>query len=610
MNRESNDGNALYYERVSTTHEEQDESMENQRALARSFLTRHPEIKLAEPLGTYSERVSGKSDERPKYQQLLKRLEKGDIRYVMVKDLKRLNRSTEVSAQLGNYAKKYNFQFILLSTGQVFDPNSNENRMMYGFESLINQEVVYRQSEYSRLAHRQKCEAKRLNRNNITFGYKWDPEAKDIVIDEAKAEIIRALFDLYTFQDYGIMELRKFLESKGYKYSGNTVTKWLTETAYIGIFHLNKKGSELGVGVGMKTKRYTNPKEEWVPVERPDLAIVDEKIFNLAQQIRESRMAHFGETKTTKKDGTVNTHKQDRFRGTHLFSSKIVCAECGCMYLHNYSDRARTIGVYKDSYRIRTRTPLTECENRDFKTLYEEDLIEIMVLAVNNLIERNKDCIGLLMDTLREVIMDDTVQRKQSESINKEIQRLKGLLLKIQDRFIYADEELLLGLNQKYKEVKEQIQKLELREVEENQQINNLHNTQEVLREISSAIARWTKIDVTNVDKTVVNAFVDKMVIHKDGVLEIYLSTQKVLENQMPKHSKGKKRRSENSTSFSSAEPIQFSDKMQIREYWESLNNVDPCNSFKIFEFLYIEKIGNRKTGNKRKIKVTIIVVV
>ena len=106
---------ALYYERVSTTHEEQANSLENQRDMCEKYLKRHPEIQLAEPIDRYSEQISGKSDERPKYQEMMKRVERGDISYIMVKDLKRISRSSEVSAQLKNTAKKYGFKFILLN---------------------------------------------------------------------------------------------------------------------------------------------------------------------------------------------------------------------------------------------------------------------------------------------------------------------------------------------------------------------------------------------------------------------------------------------------------------------------------------------------------------
>ena len=259
--------NALYYERVSTLNDEQSNSLENQRKLCEDFLAKHSDIVLAEPIDSYTERVSGKSDLREKYIEMMTRISKGDIDYILVKDLKRLSRSTEVSAQLRNQCKKYGVKLILLASNQIYDPNAEENRMLYGFEALVNEEVVYRQSEYGRIAHKQKMDAKRLSSQNCTFGYRWDKESNDMVICEEEAEIIRQLFELLVFKDYGAKELREFLaKEKGIKVSAVTVRHWIQETAYVGIFYMNKKGSILGVGAGQKTKRYKKPKEEWVEV--------------------------------------------------------------------------------------------------------------------------------------------------------------------------------------------------------------------------------------------------------------------------------------------------------------------------------------------------------
>lgn len=62
----------------------------------------------------------------------------------------------------------------------------------------MNEEYVLRQSAYGKLAHRQKMEAKRLNRNNVKFGFRWDYETGTMIIYE-EAAIIRAIFDLYVF---------------------------------------------------------------------------------------------------------------------------------------------------------------------------------------------------------------------------------------------------------------------------------------------------------------------------------------------------------------------------------------------------------------------------
>lgn len=608
---------ALYYERVSTQHTEQDESMENQRALCVSFLKRHPEIHLAEPMDTYSERVSGKTDERPKYKMMLKRLERGDIRYVLVKDFKRLNRSMELAAQISNHAKEYNYRFILLSTGQVFDPNSEQNRMMYGFESLLNQEVVYRQSEYGRLAHRQKCEAKRLNRNNVTFGYSWDQKKEDIVIDEEKAEVVRKLFDLYVFKNYGVMELRKYLASIGYTYSANTVTKWLQETAYVGVFHLNKKGSELGVGAGKKTRRYINPKEEWVSVERPDLVIVDRDIFDLAQRIREIRNNHFNPAKRTvtdKQTGQVvrsYEYRQNRFRGTHLFSSKVFCEECGYPFVHGYADRAKEIGIYRDAYKSRAHDLTKDCPNVEYKRIYEEDLIDISISMINGIIENHQDCFSLLMNILEKVIREDTTHHDLIKEKKREIERLNKSAGSILDKFPYASGALLTDLNSQYNEIKEKIEKIKNEMVEMEGRVQSEDNIQQQLETIRYSIDKWKVIDRSNFDRQTVDAFIQKMIVHKDGVLEIILKTSETIELPLNIKERGRGAKSSSPNFCENIQTYHFNEedclsqmKDMIRKLWEGQGKIK--ERFFIFGFHYIEKLGNRKTRKKKEFVVDV----
>ena len=513
---------ALYYERVSTHHEEQAESMEHQRELLDSYLKRHTDIVLAEPPDTYSERESGKTDMRPKYQELLSRLEQGDIRYVLIKDFKRINRSTELAAQLRNHAKKYGYVFILLSTGQVFDPNEDQNRMMYGFESLINEEVVYRQSEYGRLAHRQKCEAKRLNRNNVTFGYKWDPTAENIVIDPEQAEVVKSILEKYVFYDYGVQEIRKYLIENGYSYSVNTITKWLQETAYIGIFHLNKKGSELGVGAGKKTKRFTNPKDEWIPVERPELAIIDRELFDLAQRIRESRIRHFD---SNRKGVGEKTSTQGRFKGKHIFSSKIYCAECGYPYVHKYADRKQTEGIYKDTYSTRTKTPSEKCPNEDYGRVYEKDLVSMVSEIVKKLIDEHKDSIPILLDTLSKVLKDENSRQSRIAGKQQELKRLEKTMANLMSKFEYASGPLLADLNEKYNATHEKIALLKQEIDTMSQEEEKSADITSQMKVIRSKVEQWCQIDPTKIDRKTVDAFIERITISKEGQVNILLKT-------------------------------------------------------------------------------------
>lgn len=510
---------ALYYERVSTEHETQDNSMVNQRSLCNNFLKRNQDIRLAEPIDTYVERVSGKSDARPRYQALIKRLKQGDIDYLLIKDFKRLNRSSEVSAQMKNLSKKYGFKFVLLSTGQIYDPNSPENRMMYGFESLLNEEVVYRQSDYARLAHKQKCEEKRLNRNNVTFGYAWNKEDDDIVIDVEESRIIRELFELYVFKGYGTEELRKHLALKhGIHRTANTIRKWLQETAYIGVFHLNKKGSELGVGVGQKTRRFDNPKDEWISVLRPDLAFVDKKVFELAQKIRESRKRTY--------DSTGKNAPKERFQGKHLFSSILFCNECGSAYVHGYADRKCQIGIYRDSYKFRRHNALEECPNQNYKRVYEEDMKRLVIETFSRLLDSQGKSFDEVANVLECIIKENVGRNDIQKEKRREVQRIQAKLDKTKAAYIDApDGGLRDALEKDYEALLGDL-KIAEQELEQcNNMVNNMELIEKQIRNMRQAVTKLKHIDVNSLNRHTIRSFVNRIIIHDSGTVEVVLNS-------------------------------------------------------------------------------------
>lgn len=515
---------AVYYERVSTMNDEQTNSMENQRKLCQDFLKKNPEIVLVEPINEFSERVSGKSDQRPKYRKMLERIRQGDIDYILVKDLKRLSRSTEVSARFRTLCKEFGVKLILLATNQIYDPNAEETRMIYGFESLVNEEVVYRQSVYARVAHQQKMSEKRLNRNNCTFGYSYDYTKKDIIINEEEAEIIKEIFDLLVFRDYGCREIRKYLEQKGISVTDRTIRSWLHETAYIGTFHMNKKGSELGVGVGQKTKRFFRPKNQWVPVERPDLAIIDNKIFELAQILMERRRTTY--------DADKNGLQQDRFRGTHLFSGKVFCEECGKSFVHFYCDRAKSISAYKDSYEMKAHDALSKCKNIQYSRIYEAELEQIALSAVNTFIQENQKCFELVLSVLEESLKNDNSQNKKKQQLEKQIDRLKLNSEKLLKEYLEAEGAIKLGLASKYDELDAQLKQLEQKYADIDTQIPEEVTIAEKIENIKKHLEGMRKFE--KIDKDIVDNFIHKIMINNSGEVKVILNTHKMIVYNSP----------------------------------------------------------------------------
>lgn len=516
---------AVFYARVSTKKEEQEESLENQNSLKEIYLKSHPNIKC---IAEYSEQVSGKSDLRPEYQKMIERAKDPLVKYIMVKDTKRLYRSSAVAYEFKETLKKYGLKLILLSTGQISDPNANDigTQMMFGIESVLNEEVVQRQSNYGRVTHQLKCERKILNRNNITFGYAWDDVNKEIYINEEEARIIRKMFDLYVFQGYGAKALEKYFEMKGYPRSAQTIRKYLEETAYIGIFHLNKKSSVLGIGKGAKTKRFTNPKEEWVPVERPELAIVDEEIFELAQRMRESKRGLY-------KQGE-NVPRQVWFSGTHIFSGKLFCGMCSRSYIHKIKENyGKHISVYV--HRVHRKKEITEerCLN-PYRTVYEEDLIDITRRSINGLIQKNQDCFSLILPAIQKAMQEDDGVEKEKADIRKRIRKEEKNKSKLLEVYMKAEGEMKDDINVQYNEKAKQIKELK-KELEKYDNVRiKQEEMQDKLMSIRERIQQLKGTGVVNVDRRVADIFISQIILYGNGVMDFRLNNLDEREKLLP----------------------------------------------------------------------------
>lgn len=516
---------AVFYARVSTKKEEQEESLENQNSLKEIYLKSHPNIKC---IAEYSEQVSGKSDLRPEYQKMIERAKDPLVKYIMVKDTKRLYRSSAVAYEFKETLKKYGLKLILLSTGQISDPNANDigTQMMFGIESVLNEEVVQRQSNYGRVTHQLKCERKILNRNNITFGYAWDDVNKEIYINEEEARIIRKMFDLYVFQGYGAKALEKYFEMKGYPRSAQTIRKYLEETAYIGIFHLNKKSSVLGIGKGAKTKRFTNPKEEWVPVERPELAIVDEEIFELAQRMRKSKRGLY-------KQGE-NVSRQVWFSGTHIFSGKLFCGMCSRSYIHKIKENyGKHISVYV--HRVHRKKEITEerCLN-PYRTVYEEDLIDITRRSINGLIQKNQDCFSLILPAIQKAMQEDDEVEKEKSDIRKRIRKEEKNKSKLLEVYMKAEGEMKDDINVQYNEKAKQIKELK-KELEKYDNVRiKQEEMQDKLMAIRERIQQLKGTGVVAVDRRVADIFINQIILYGNGVMDFRLNNLDEREKLLP----------------------------------------------------------------------------
>lgn len=525
---------ALNYARTSTDSDEQKDSCDNQVAMCNIYLKRYPNVKLAEK--PYVDKgISGKSNVgRDAFAEMLERVKEGDIDLLIVKTKARLCRSKALATMLEEMMRDYKFSILTLSDGQIYDSADRSSRLINGIKDVIDEDYVWGQSEYGKMTHQLRCERKILTCNNVVFGYTWNQETKNIEINEEEAKIVNQIFEWYVYFGYGLREIAQKLADIGI-YGKNskklvtarTLSQWLSNEAYIGTFYINKKGSVLDLGAGRETKRFDNPKEEWVAVPRPELAIIDKELFDMAQKIRAEKKSVY--------DKPTKEYMQARYKGFHLFASKVFCGSCNTQFIHYYTDRAKTVAAYKDSFFKKAKQPGEHCENNKYNRIHEVILTNITKNAINLALENTDEIFANLYTIIEEAMESKEDNSAKVNALDKKLEKLEAEKISYLEGWRTAPDsdmreyfyERMLSIKEQIKEVKTQLSEYE-GGVRDDQQLK------EQLEEVKTQLAGLRNIET--LDRSVVENFVDRIVVNTDGSLYLTLKMGQKFKAIVPEY--------------------------------------------------------------------------
>lgn len=393
---------AVIYARVSTDNEGQKESCANQVELANKFINLHSNIVLK---GIYvDDGISGKNDfTRPQYNEMLKQISSGSIDLVITKALSRLNRDELNSLHLKNILVQYETTVFTLEDNQLHDFQDMNSGLLHSLNFAMDAQYVMRQSINGRKTQELRCERKELSAKDTSYGYDWHRDDKSITINEGQAEVVRRIFEDYVYRRGTPASIQKSLKADGINICGRTVSNIILDERYIGKFYINKRTSKLGTGRN-KSKRIMLPKKQWVLVERPDLQIVDNDLFAMAQRIHQTRINVY---ETPDKKTT-----QARFLGTHKYAGKIFCPVCGKVYQFGYADRKKARPIYNIKSHANCPNPV--------RSISENDMDEIVMRALKIVIDQQNE----VCDSL-ECILTECVEASQNSG--DELEQLKKL---------------------------------------------------------------------------------------------------------------------------------------------------------------------------------------
>ncbi len=441
------------YTRVSTTKDEQMNSLENQR----TFFEDYAKINNFELVNIYTdEGLSGlKLRNRAAFLKMMEDARKGLFEIVITKGLDRFSRNTLHFLQYIRELRDLGIDTIFLTN------NLNvigQGELTLGIFSLLAQE------ESSNISKRTKWGKEQRSRQEgsiptCVFGYdsiriKTETNRKKAIlqINEIEADVIRLIFSLYTTQDLGALRIANELNERGFRTKRNSqwtqaaICRTLANELYTGKV-INRKQE---ITDYLTSKRKNRDREEWIVHEYPDLAIIDRGTFEKAQTILKQRHTDF----------KVNRTRQSN---RHLFSTIIKCAECG------YSFRRYTATYANTYYRWicsgRNVHGKSSCSNNT--VLDEQELLGSIRGYFTSVISDKKAFFDRTQKEFKRIYAEKDLQTGalNAKDINKRITRLKKKREKTLDLFtdgIISKSELQLKLEPIDKEINAHEKNLDL----------------------------------------------------------------------------------------------------------------------------------------------------
>lgn len=506
---------AAIYARASTDKDEQKDSCENQIFLAESFVKKHPNIEVVDTL--IDDGISGKNAvSRPDFVKLLNLIKEQKIDLLITKSRSRLHRDDEVSIFLRNMCEEYNVYIYVIDKNTLTDYENDDAAFLERIEDTFDAQYVKRQSRYGKMTHQIRCEKKELSSKDICFGYDWHSDTKTITVNEAEAEVVKRIFEMYVFEQKKPADIAKSLRAEDVEnrfskvhFNSGTINRIIKNEKYLGNFYINRRYSKLGTGMNRKSKRIAIPKEEWVLCERPNLRIIDDELFELAQRLRASRQTIYN---------TNDYHiTRQKFEGKHLFAGKIKCGCCGASLNFRYANRAETIPVY----RVNSHS---HCENKDCR-IKESDASEIVASSIKAVFEAENDAISRV-----EHLLYENLHKNENEGELRQIERnithlneeIAANSRPLTDPDILANKMLKDTFLSKIKEAQDRIASLEARKKELSVSMDT-SAIEERISHLRSAIAEFKEVKELSRERILRN--VKEIVMNADGSVSITLSS-------------------------------------------------------------------------------------
>ena len=464
---------------------------------------------------------SGYSMDRPAFNRLKNDLNENKVHVVIAKNLSRIGRhNSKVNLfleQIQEDGKR------IIAIGDDYDTFDERSHDMVGIRTWVNEKYIKDSSKNIRIAI-EKMQKEGRFVCQVPFGYELDPFNKGVYyVDKTCAMYVQEIFDLY-LNGYGSQAIAQYLtkknvptywqvvkqrlERRGQTYNGRTFSGIWTPKVVLNIL---KNDFYIGTLTLGKTKRRTingkkipQPDSDLIRFENAHEPLIDKHSFALVQQMIADRAdTHY---RGSKKDKPCT------------FSGKLYCADCGTRL--TTANSAKTQRYVCRKYHIMGTDYCTSHATNDrnltaaliyFLEHCRENLAEAIsdldVTSKNTQDEHKKDGIDILKkDKLRiEKEVETLIEQKMREIISNPT--MKEIIDKTYSSMISNKYSDLQSISMRIEELEEETAEYS-----------------DMKKELTSVLDIFDSIiSSKSLSRRQVETIVDKIVVHEDDGLDIFL---------------------------------------------------------------------------------------
>lgn len=522
------------YARLSVENSGKSENVDviaNQIEICKSYIADRPYLSLVD---TYIDNGhTGTVFDRPEFNRLMNDIKSGRIKCLVVRDLSRFGRDyIETGTYLERIFPQIGLRFIAIKENyDNFDTDGSNESLMIPLQNMINALYSKDISRKVSTALKAQMEQGTFQKRNLPYGYRWNEEHTNMVIDEETASYVRLIFQrkiegcsmpmiLDELDRLGApnTELRKRQNGtrtgdgcscKGWHKS--TVYGILTNPHYVGDTVLGR--SMVAIYKGIKSHNVKD-KDEWIVFPNTHQAIISRENFQKVQDIMNAASV----ARQTK------MQKSEEIRATliNLFDGKIFCADCGKrMYFHRKKvDKRKDGGWYAfyecSTYVGRRYEHCTAHYIRQDKL--ERDVLAAIQLQVKAALDYDK-----VLDKLRGSEGEKNIRDKQNALITSLNLKLSGVSKKrtrLYEDFAEGilDEEEYTFAKKSYDEQFADLSRRLDEAVQRRSKFNEAMSVDNKWITLMKSVSTATQLSQELVDESV-----EMVKIHEDGAVELVM---------------------------------------------------------------------------------------